>query len=77
MLLKENLDLARFAKRDDVSDEQFQFLVTATPQDVRDLVATDGYFTPVVRTDVKVVDDKRTVTVSVDPGPQTTSRRYR
>ena len=71
-LLKDHLDLARFAKRDDVSDEQFQFLVTATPQDVRDLVATEGYFTPVVRTDVKVVDDKKTVTVSVDPGPQTT-----
>ena len=71
-LLKDHLDLARFAKRDDVSDEQFQFLVTATPQDVRDLVATEGYFTPVVRTDVKVVDNKKTVTVSVDPGPQTT-----
>ena len=71
-LLKDHLDLARFAKRDDVSDEQFEFLVTATPQEVRDLVATDGYFTPVVRTDVTVADDKKTVTVSVDPGPQTT-----
>ncbi len=71
-LLKDHLDLSRFKKRDDISDEQFDFLVTATPQEVRDLVATDGYFTPVVRTDVKVVDDKKTVTVSVDPGPQTT-----
>ncbi|GJH15562.1 hypothetical protein CBA19CS22_03490 [Caballeronia novacaledonica] len=70
-LLKENLDIARFAKRDDVSDDQFQFLVTATPKDVRDLVATEGYFTPVVRTDVTTVDDKRNVKVSVDPGPRT------
>ncbi|MDR5853861.1 autotransporter assembly complex protein TamA [Caballeronia sp. LZ062] len=70
-LLKDHLDLARFAKRDDVSDDQFQFLVTATPKDVRDLVATEGYFTPVVRTDVNSAGEKRSVKVSVDPGPQT------
>nr|WP_087127929.1 autotransporter assembly complex family protein [Caballeronia concitans] len=71
-LLKDHLELSRFAKRDDVSDDQFQFLVTAAPKDVRDLVATEGFFTPVVRTDVTTVDDKRSVKVSVDPGPQTT-----
>ena len=71
-LLKTIWTLSRFAKRDDISDDQFDFLVTATPQEVRDLVATEGYFTPVVRTDVQTVDDKKSVTVSVDPGPQTT-----
>ena len=71
-LLEEHLDIARFAKRDDVSDDQFDFLVTATPQQVRDLTATAGYFSPVVRTDVRTVDGKKRVTVSVDPGPQTT-----
>jgi translocation and assembly module TamA len=71
-LLKDHLDLSRFKKRDDISDEQFDFLVTATPQEVRDLVATDGYFSPVVRTDVKHEGDKKSVTISVDPGPQTT-----
>ncbi len=71
-LLEEHLDIARFAKRDDVSDDQFGFLVTATPQQVRDLTATAGYFSPVVRTDVRTVDGKKRVTVSVDPGPQTT-----
>jgi translocation and assembly module TamA len=70
-LLKDHLDLSRFKKRDDISDDQFDFLVTATPQEVRDLVATDGYFTPVVRTDVTHDGDKKTVTISVDPGPQT------
>jgi translocation and assembly module TamA len=71
-LLKDHLDLSRFAKRDDVSDDQFQFLVTAAPKDVRDLVATDGFFSPVVRTDVTTDGDgKRTVKLSVDPGPQT------
>ncbi|PTB19665.1 hypothetical protein C9I57_17580 [Trinickia symbiotica] len=71
-LLEQHLDLARFAKRDDVSDDQFEFLITATPQQVRDLVATDGYFSPVVRTDVRTAGGKRNVTVHVDPGPRTT-----
>ncbi|WP_428983683.1 autotransporter assembly complex protein TamA [Paraburkholderia phymatum] len=71
-LLEEHLDISRFAKRDDISAEQFDFLVTATPQQVRDLASTQGYFTPVVRTDVRTVDDKKEVHVSVDPGPRTT-----
>ncbi|PXW23584.1 autotransporter secretion outer membrane protein TamA [Paraburkholderia caballeronis] len=70
-LLQQHLDISRFAKRDDISDEQFGFLVTATPQQVRDLAATDGYFTPVVRTDVRTTGGKRQVRVSVEPGPQT------
>ncbi|SEI83761.1 autotransporter assembly complex protein TamA [Paraburkholderia diazotrophica] len=71
-LLEEHLDISRFAKRDDISAEQFDFLVTATPQQVRDLASTQGYFTPVVRTDVRTLDDKKEVHVSVDPGPRTT-----
>ncbi|BFG74226.1 autotransporter assembly complex family protein [Paraburkholderia terrae] len=71
-LLEEHLDISRFAKREDISPEQFDFLVTATPQQVRDLTSTQGYFTPVVRTDVRTIDGKRVVRVSVDPGPRTT-----
>jgi len=71
-LLEAHLDIARFASRQDISEEQFEFLVTATPQQVRDLVATQGYFAPVVRTDVRVVSGRREVTISVDPGPRTT-----
>jgi translocation and assembly module TamA len=71
-LLEDHLDIARFAKREDISDDQFGFLITATPQQVRDLTATQGYFSPVVRTDVRTVEGKREVTVSVDPGPMTT-----
>jgi translocation and assembly module TamA len=70
-LLQQHLDIARFAKRNDVSDDQFNFLVTATPQQVRDLAATDGYFSPVVRTDVRTTGGKRQVRVAVDPGQQT------
>ncbi len=71
-LLEEHLDISRFAKREDISPEQFDFLVTATPQQVRDLASTEGYFTPVVRTDVRTIDNKKVVRVSVDPGTRTT-----
>lgn len=71
-LLEKHLDLARFASRNDVTDDQFDFLVTATPQQVRDLAATDGYFSPVVRTDVRAGrEGKKAITVHVDPGPRT------
>ena len=71
-LLKDHLDISRFAKRDDITDDQFTFLITATPQQVRDLTATAGYFSPVVRTDVRTIKGKKDVKVSVDPGPRTT-----
>lgn len=71
-LLEKHLDLARFASREDVTDDQFDFLVTAASQQVRDLAATDGYFSPVVRTDVRAgAKGKKDVTVHVDPGPRT------
>ncbi|WP_407671106.1 autotransporter assembly complex protein TamA [Paraburkholderia eburnea] len=71
-LLEAHLDIARFAKRADVSGDQFDFLVTATPQQVRDLASTAGYFTPVVRTDVHTDENgRRVVHVMVDAGPRT------
>ncbi|MEX3605785.1 MAG: autotransporter assembly complex family protein [Burkholderia sp.] len=70
-LLEQHLDISRFAKHDDISDNQFEFLITAMPQQVRDLTATEGYFSPAVSTDVRNRDGKRSVTVKVDPGPRT------
>ena len=70
-LLQAHLDIVRFATRSDLSEDQFEFLVTATPQQVRDLAATEGYFSPVVRTDSQVIGGRRHVRVSVDPGART------
>ncbi|MCX8567141.1 MAG: autotransporter secretion outer membrane protein TamA [Glomeribacter sp. 1016415] len=71
-LLKTHLDLARFAKRTDISDEQFEFLVAAVPQQARELAETEGYFSAAVTTDVIEFADKNVVTISIDPGPHTT-----
>jgi translocation and assembly module TamA len=70
-LLRDHLDLSRFAKRDDISDEQVEFLLTAAPRQVAELVETEGYFSPVVRTDVRQTGDGKRVSVMVDPGPRT------
>ena len=74
-LLKDHLDLYRFAKRTDISDEQFGFLVTAAPQQANELVQTAGYFSAIVKTDVRSADGKpggkKRVTVTVEPGART------
>jgi len=72
-LLKANLDLVRFSSRDDVSDEQFGFLVTAAAQQANDLVQTEGYFSAVIKTDVRPgPKNRKRVVISVEPGPRTT-----
>ncbi|WP_185182646.1 autotransporter assembly complex family protein [Mycoavidus sp. B2-EB] len=71
-LLKAHLDLARFAKRTDISEEQFEFLVAAAPQQARELAETEGYFSAAVITDVSEFADKHVVTINIDPGPHTT-----
>ncbi|MGI4814100.1 MAG: autotransporter assembly complex protein TamA [Janthinobacterium lividum] len=71
-ILEQHLDLARFADRKDISDEQFDFLLTAVPREATDLVQTEGYFSPVITTDVTTRKAKKNVRVTVDPGPRTT-----
>ncbi|WP_425511371.1 autotransporter assembly complex protein TamA [Pararobbsia alpina] len=70
-LLEAHLDLARFADRDDLSDDEFRFLVSAVPRQVTDLLETQGYFTPAVTTDERVVDGKPHIDITVTPGPIT------
>ena len=70
-LLEKNLDIARFAKREDISESQFHFLVAAIPEQVRDLAATEGYFSPVVRTDTQTFFGTKHLSINVEEGPRT------
>ena len=47
-LLEKNLDLERFRGNPRMDREQLQRLVRDTPEQVKNLVATAGYYTPVV-----------------------------
>lgn len=45
-LLKENLTIARHAEDSDTALEELERLVAITPQQIKDLLATEGYFSP-------------------------------
>lgn len=70
-LLKDNLDLVRFASRDDIGDAQFEHLVATVGAQVQELTSTEGYFSPVTDVDVTTVNGKRDVRVTVASGPRT------
>jgi translocation and assembly module TamA len=69
-LLDENLDLVRFRGNPRTDRDQLQRLVRAAPEQIRTLVATEGFYTPVVNV---TMSDAATpvVTVEVQPGAPT------
>ncbi|PKB23410.1 autotransporter assembly complex protein TamA [Janthinobacterium sp. 64] len=71
-LLEKNLDLERFRGNPRMDREQLRRLVRATPEEARNLIATAGYYTPVVTVRVDTTGAKPVVIVDVDPGPPAT-----
>ncbi|CAN7256464.1 autotransporter assembly complex protein TamA [Duganella sp. LjRoot269] len=69
-LLEQNLDLVRFRGNARMDREQLQRLVRVAPEQVKTLVSTDGYYSPVVsaRLERKGENDTPTVQISVQPG---------
>ncbi|CAN5147048.1 autotransporter assembly complex family protein [soil metagenome] len=72
-LLAEHLDLVRYKARNDISDEQFKFLVDTVAEQVTQLASTEGYFTPVTKVDIKQAgsSELKVVHVRVDSGKRT------
>lgn len=71
-LLEKNLDLERFRGNPRMDREQLQRLVRDTPEQAKNLVATAGYYTPVVTVRVDTTGAKPLVIVDVDPGQPVT-----
>lgn len=68
-LLEQNLDLVRFRGNDRIDREQLQRLVRVTPEQVRTLVATDGYYSPQVSATLdRESSQTPVVQVKVTPG---------
>ncbi|WP_229258662.1 autotransporter assembly complex protein TamA [Duganella rivi] len=67
-LLEHNLDLVRFRGNDRIDREQLQRLVRVAPEQIRTLVATDGYYSPVVSARVDRESGTPVVRVKVEPG---------
>ncbi len=67
-LLEKNLDLERFRGNPRMDREQLQRLVRDAPEQVKELVATAGFYTPVVTVNVDTAGSRPVVTVNVEPG---------
>lgn len=69
-LLEQFLDLSRYKNRKDLSEDQFNFMLATTEEQVAKLVATEGYFSPKTTVKVAQTGGKRSINVHVDPGPR-------
>ena len=67
-MLEKNLDLLRFRGNARMDREQLQRMVRAAPAQVRTLVATDGYYDPVVSARLDGDGAEPRVLVTVEPG---------
>ena len=70
-LLRENLDLVRWSTRDDVTEDQIRQLVRTAPEQVRNLLATEGYFSPTISAVLEQQAPDWAVRVEVVPGAAT------
>ena len=71
-ILQQFLDLSRYKDRTDLNEDQFNFMLATASQQVAELAATEGYFSPRTRIDVRRDGSNVTVQLQVDPGPRTT-----
>jgi translocation and assembly module TamA len=67
-LLENNLDLMRWRGNPRLDMEQLLRLVRTTPEQIKTLVATEGYYTPKVSADLDTSGSKPLALVDVVPG---------
>jgi len=71
-LLEDNLDLMRYRGNARVDLEQLQRLVRNTPDEVKTLIATEGYYSPEVSVGLDTDGENPVARVIVEPGPAVT-----
>lgn len=69
-LLEDNLELRRYREVSDLDDAEIARLVVVAEKDARELLATQGYFSPEVRI-TRERAARTTLVVAVEPGPRT------
>lgn len=70
-LLTENLDVVRYQTRDDLNEDQFNYLLMAVSDQVQQLMATEGYFLPTTHARVESREGERVVHLQVDAHERT------
>ncbi len=74
-LLEQYLDIYRYRGREEVDSALLDRLVARTPPDVRQLLATAGYFSPRVEVTRDASGNRNVVRLKVTPGQQATVSR--
>src|SRR4051794_11354088 len=69
-ILEQFLDLVRYHERKDLNEDQFNFMIGDAEQQVKELAATEGYFSPQTQVNVERAGGAAVVRIKVDPGPR-------
>lgn len=67
-LLEDNLDIYRWRDSERMNESQLQRLVSLAPAQIRELLATEGFYSPAIRAKADYHDGKWLVHLEVDPG---------
>jgi len=73
-VLQKHLELERFRALPDLTGSELSRLIQEAPKNIKELVATLGYFSPVIQVDILPASDplaRPTVKLEVDPGEPT------
>lgn len=67
-MLQENLKVCKWQHDAEMNDRQLRRMYRAAPAEVRELMETEGYYSPEVKTELLGEEGDRTVVIKVDPG---------
>ena len=70
-LLTQHLDLMRYREREDINADQLRFMVETASEQVGELAATEGYFSPVSTVKIDHSVEPPVVRINVEAGPRT------
>lgn len=70
-LLRNNLEITQHEADANMPQEEWQRLIGITPQKIRDLLATEGHFSPSVEFEIVQDADRSVARFNVTPGPVT------
>jgi len=70
-LLERHLDIRRHQNDPDMSEDEWLRLASITPQQIRELLATEGYFSPLIKEELVNESGERLARFHVEPGAPT------
>lgn len=68
-LLRKHLDIIKWRDNPRTTPAEWQRLSIAAPQNIKDLLATEGYFSPVINSSLTLTNGVSVAKFTVEPGP--------